>query len=59
MGEFRNEYNISFIKLKAGDRLVGLSVNGRIILKLILGKYGGKVWTEFIWLRIGTSGELL
>jgi hypothetical protein len=28
-------------------------------LERILGKYGGKVWTECIWLRIGTSGWLL
>jgi hypothetical protein len=25
----------------------------------LIGKSGGKVWTGFIWLRIGTSGELL
>jgi len=29
------------------------------ILECILGKYGGKVWTRFIWLWIGTSGTLL
>jgi len=26
---------------------------------MILGKYGGKLKTEFIWLKIGTSGGLL
>jgi len=25
----------------------------------MLGKYGGKMWTGCIWLRIGTSGRLL
>jgi hypothetical protein len=30
-----------------------------IILKWILEKKGWRVWTEFIWLRIGTGGELL
>jgi hypothetical protein len=25
-------------------------------IKWILGTLGGKVWTGFIWLRIGTSG---
>jgi hypothetical protein len=33
-----------------------LGVGGRIILEWILGKQGGKVWTAFIWLRIGTDG---
>jgi hypothetical protein len=36
-----------------------ISVDGRIILQWILEEYGGKVWTEFILLRIGTSGGLL
>jgi len=25
----------------------------------ILGKYGGKVWTRFFWLKIGTSDGIL
>jgi hypothetical protein len=28
-------------------------------LKWILRKYGGRVWTGFIWLRIGTGGRFL
>jgi hypothetical protein len=36
-----------------------LDVDGWIILKWILGKQGGKVWTGCIWLRVGTSGGLL
>jgi hypothetical protein len=28
----------------------------KIILEWVLGKYGGKVWTGSIWLRIRTSG---
>jgi hypothetical protein len=28
-------------------------LHGRIILKWMLGKQDGKVWTEFIWLRVG------
>jgi hypothetical protein len=31
----------------------------RIILKWVLRKYDGRVWIEFIWLRIGTGGGLL
>jgi hypothetical protein len=45
--------------LKGRDHSEDLGVNGRIIFECILGKQGGKVWTEFIWLRIGTSGWLL
>jgi len=45
--------------LKRGYHLEELSVDGRIILKLISEKRGRKLWTGFIWLRIGTSGGLL
>jgi hypothetical protein len=31
----------------------------RIILKWILDKWDGAVWTRFIWLRLGTCGGLL
>jgi hypothetical protein len=31
----------------------------RVILEWTLGKYGGKMWTGFISLTIGTSGGLL
>jgi hypothetical protein len=36
-----------------------LGVDGRIILKLILGKHFWRVWIGFIWLRIGTGGGFL
>jgi hypothetical protein len=36
-----------------------LGIDGRTILEWILGKEGDKLWTGFIWLRIGTSGGLL
>jgi hypothetical protein len=36
-----------------------LVVNGKIMLKCIIGRQGGKVWIGFIWLRIGTGDELL
>jgi hypothetical protein len=32
-----------------------MSIGGRIILKWIVDKYNGVVWTAFIWPRIGTS----
>jgi hypothetical protein len=44
--------------LKGRDHLEDLGTD-KIILERILGKQGGKVWTGFIWLRIGASGELL
>jgi hypothetical protein len=44
--------------LKGIDHSQNLSVDGRIILKLILKKQDEK-WTGLIWLRIGTSGGLL
>jgi hypothetical protein len=36
-----------------------LGVDGGIILKFIPEKNGGKLWSGFIWLRIGTSDGLL
>jgi hypothetical protein len=43
--------------LKGTDHSEDLDVDGKIILKWILGK--GKVWTEFIWLRTWTNGRLI
>jgi hypothetical protein len=46
--------------LKGRDNSGNLGMDGRIILVWTLGEWGGgNVWTEFIWLRIGTSGGLL
>jgi hypothetical protein len=36
-----------------------LDVRMRIISESIFKKQGGKSWTGFIWLGIGTSGGLL
>jgi hypothetical protein len=41
------------------DHSEDLGVDGRPVLEWILGKDGGRVWTGFIWLRIGINGELL
>jgi hypothetical protein len=45
--------------MKGRDYAEDLGADGKIISELILEKCGGKVWTECIWLRIGTSGRLL
>jgi hypothetical protein len=57
----RGDMQTQFVSenLKGRHRSEELGVDGRIILKWILGKYGGKVCTGCTWLRIGTSGGLL
>jgi hypothetical protein len=37
------------------DHLSDLGIGGRIILKYTLKKEDVRVWTRFIWLRIGSS----
>jgi hypothetical protein len=41
--------------LKGRDHSEDLGVY-KIILEWIFGKQRGKVWTGWIWLRVGTSG---
>jgi hypothetical protein len=35
-----------------------LGIEGRTISRWIFEKYGGRVWTCFIWSRIRTNGRL-
>jgi hypothetical protein len=44
-----------YVKVRDKDHLEELGVEGKIILELMLKKSSGWAWTEFIWLRIGTS----
>jgi hypothetical protein len=46
-------------KLKERDDFEYLDVERRIILKWILRLYDGRMWTRFVWLRIGVSGRFL
>jgi hypothetical protein len=45
--------------MKGRDRSEQSGVDRRTISKEILGKQGRRLWTGFIWLRIGSSGRLL
>ena len=36
------------------DHCVKLNIVGRIILKLILKGHKRRMWTQFVWLRIGS-----
>jgi hypothetical protein len=45
--------------LKGRDHEEDLGVDGRLILEWILEKQNWKLWTVFIWLRIGIIGRLL
>jgi hypothetical protein len=45
--------------LKEIYHLEELEVDGRITLKLILKECNERMWTEFIWLRVGSSDGLL
>jgi hypothetical protein len=49
---------INAYKILVGN-LDNLGTDMKVILKWILGNWGGKVWTDFIWLRTGTSGGQL
>jgi hypothetical protein len=53
MEEMKNAYKV--LVEKSED----MCVDGRIILEWDLGKYGGKMWTRFIGLRIGASNGSL
>jgi hypothetical protein len=45
--------------VKGRDHSEDLGVDWRIILEWILEKETGKLWTGFVWLRLGTNGGLL
>jgi hypothetical protein len=55
----RNTYT-NLIGNPEGKMPVGrLFVDGRIMLKLNVGKQGVRMWTELIWLRLRSNERLL
>jgi hypothetical protein len=58
-GRDLNAYKIWLEKTKGKDHSEDLGVDGRIISEWVLRKWGGKAWTGFVCLRIGTNGGLL
>ena len=59
MEERRGVYRILVGKPGERDHLGDPDVDGRIILRWIFRKWEVGVWTESIWLRIGTGGGYL
>jgi hypothetical protein len=55
MGKMKDVERVWAENLKGRD----LVISGRVILKWFLKKYGVRMWTGFIWLRIRSSGRLL
>jgi hypothetical protein len=52
-------YTVPLLENLKGRDSEDLIIDGRIILEWILRKEGGRIWTGFIWLWIGTNGGLL
>jgi hypothetical protein len=58
MGEKRIANRV-LVRKPEGEHQEDLDISGRTILKRILEKKDGVVWTGLIWLRIETNGRLL
>ena len=56
MGDKRGVYRVLAGNLRESHHLGDPGVNGRIILRWILRKWGGTAWTGLTRLRIGTGG---
>lgn len=48
-----------FEKMKRRYHLGDHGEDGRIILKLVFTKYGGKLWVVFTWFKVRLAFELL
>jgi hypothetical protein len=57
MGDRRGVYRVLIGKPEGKrDHLENPGVDGRIILRCIVKRYGGEAWSRLTWLRIGTGG---
>jgi hypothetical protein len=45
--------------LRERDHLEDHGIDGRIILRCIFRKWGGRAWIGLIWIRLGTGGGQL
>jgi hypothetical protein len=57
MREIKNMYKILLQNLEGKRPLGVLGSDGRILLKQVLEKKGGRVRTGFNWLKIGSSQD--
>jgi hypothetical protein len=57
----RKEIQTKFLseRLNGREHFKDPGVHNKIILEWILGKYGGKIWTGFIWLMTGKNDGTL
>jgi hypothetical protein len=58
-GEQRSTYKILVLILKGTNHSEDKCVDGKIILKWILMKQGGRMWIGLMWLTLDTSSGLL
>jgi hypothetical protein len=59
VGERRGAFRVLVGNLRKRIHLEDLGIDGKIIIKWILKKWGGEAWTRLIWLRIWRVGWLL
>jgi len=59
MGVRRGVYGFWWGNLRERDHLEDTRVDGRILLRWILGKWFGRAWTGLMWLRTGRDGRHL
>jgi hypothetical protein len=58
IGDKRDLYKLQLGKTEGKGHKENLQVGRRIILKCILERKGGVMWTGLVWFRIGISGDL-